>query len=535
VESSKQSIRPGAGTGEAPAETGWLNDRLRTVLAIAPEAGAIEYHGVWDSWGDLSAGASRTAAVLEAASGEAEVMALVSRNKPSHIAVILGGLLSDRCVAMVNGHQPPERLAEDLRRMAPAVIVIHQDDLGPRIAEAIAAVGATTIITGDRAAELTSRDASGPATARERKPGVAIQMLTSGTTGPAKRVDLRRASLEASIWNLFPGNWIKDAEGRFALRSTVGMLDGPISHMGGIWYALLALVEGRPLVLLDKFSVEPWVDAVRRHRPKRVRLVPAAIRMIMEAAPPVEALESIQAVTCGTAPLPPALQEQFEETYNLTVLPSYGATEFSGAICAWTMESRRQFGRSKSGSCGRAIAGTELRVADVDSGKPLGLNRIGVLQLRSNQLGQSEWLSTTDLAEIDEDGFVYIRGRTDHAINRGGFKILPNDIADVLRREDAVADVAVVGLPDERLGEAPAAAVLCAQGKTVDVARLYALCRSALLPYQQPVLIAVMDDFPRTASLKPDLPRVRDYLVAFRSGSDLAEGKTIGGPPPGWR
>jgi acyl-CoA synthetase (AMP-forming)/AMP-acid ligase II len=144
-------------------------------------------------------------------------------------------------------------------------------------------------------------------------------------------------------------------------------------------------------------------------------------------------------------------------------------------------------------------------------------NAEGLIEVSSNQLRNGEWVRTTDLGVIDDDGFIWIRGRADGAINRGGFKILPEEIEIVLRQHPDVLDAAVVGLPDPRLGQVPAAAVEPKPGHPKPTAGdLDAFARARLVTYKVPAKILVLDALPRTPSMKPILPALRELLAASK-------------------
>ena len=220
------------------------------------------------------------------------------------------------------------------------------------------------------------------------------------------------------------------------------------------------------------------------------------------------------AIRCGSAPLPPALQEEFEEKYGVPLLDSYGATEFAGAVAGWTIGDHKQFAKHKRGSVGRAQPGTQIRVVDVETGTVLASNTVGVLEVISNQIGSKEWTRTTDLAEIDDDGFLYIRGRADDAIIRGGFKILPQDVVAVLRSHGSIKQACVVGIPDQRLGEIPVAAVELAVGAEVpSEADIIAFAKSKLTSYQVPTAIKIVAEMPRTPSMKISKHAVKNLFL----------------------
>jgi acyl-CoA synthetase (AMP-forming)/AMP-acid ligase II len=161
---------------------------------------------------------------------------------------------------------------------------------------------------------------------------------------------------------------------------------------------------------------------------------------------------------------------------------------------------------------GRASLGAQLRVVSED-GAVLGSDEPGLLQVKPGQLGpEADWLRTTDVARIDADGFLWILGRADQAIIRGGFKVLPDDVRTALESHPAVLGAAVTGRADARLGEVPVAMVELRE--PAGAAALADYLRARLAPYEIPVEIAIVDAIPRTPSGKPDLTAVRDYLAA---------------------
>jgi acyl-coenzyme A synthetase/AMP-(fatty) acid ligase len=261
--------------------------------------------------------------------------------------------------------------------------------------------------------------------------------------------------------------------------------------------------------VLERFTVDDWVDLVRRHRPRVASLVPTALRMVLAAEVDPADLASIQVVTCGTAPLEPEIAEAFEAKYGIPVLILYGATEFAGGVTGWTLPDHDRFATTKRGSVGRAHPGIELRVVEPDSGEVLTTDSIGLLEVRGAQLGIDHgWVRTTDLATIDDDGFVWIKGRIDDAIVRGGFKIVPTELQRVFDSHPAIRESVVVGLPDPRLGAVPVAAVELNEGAGATVDELMDFARQNLIGYQVPAQIRIVEALPRTLSLKVSRPQV---------------------------
>jgi acyl-CoA synthetase (AMP-forming)/AMP-acid ligase II len=331
-------------------------------------------------------------------------------------------------------------------------------------------------------------------------------MLTSGTTGPPKRIDLTYDMLARSVLGSDPSPAPPTEP-----RRGVAIVNAPLVHIGGVFRVLQCVTEARPFVLLPRFDLHRWADAVRRYRPKAVSLVPAALRMVLHSELTRDHLAGVRAVTCGTAPLSADDADAFTEKFGIPVLTSYAATEFGGGVAGWTLPDHQRYWKAKRGSVGRASLGARLRVVDSD-GTPLGPDEPGLLEVKPGQLGSSAaWIRTTDMARIDTDGFLWILGRADQAIIRGGFKVMPDDVRTALEGHPAVRGAAVVGRQDDRLGETPVAMVELRGAATAD--DLVDFLRTRLARYESPTEIAVVDTIPRTPSGKADLGAVRKHFA----------------------
>jgi acyl-coenzyme A synthetase/AMP-(fatty) acid ligase len=243
-----------------------------------------------------------------------------------------------------------------------------------------------------------------------------------------------------------------------------------------------------------------------------VSLVPAALRMVLHSDLTREDLASVRAVTSGTAPLSPEDADAFTAKFGIPVLTSYAATEFGGGVAGWTLTEYQKYWHVKHGSVGKPSLGAQLRVVD-DDGTPLGPGEDGLLEVKPGQLGPSAaWMRTTDMARIDADGFLWILGRADQTIIRGGFKVMPDDVRAALERHPAVRGAAVVGRPDDRLGETPVAMVELRDAVSTDSAALVEFLRARLARYEIPADIAIVDQIPRTPSGKADLGAVREFF-----------------------
>ena len=420
-----------------------LTRRIADVLDMQPGAHAIEFGGQWISWAQVAASAQRIAAIT----GGAEVGMLL-RNRPGHVAAFLGVLLGGGTVVVINPSRGDERIKADIEALRLPVIVGERDDLTALVAASTPTVVISGLLEDAEVSAPFADDAASPS-------GVAVRMLTSGTTGPPKRIDLGYDMLARSVMGPDPDHAAPPRE----LRRGVAIVNSPLVHIGGVFRVLQCIAEARPFVLLERFELDAWAEAVRKHRPRAASLVPAALRTVLHSDIPRADLESLKAITCGTAPLSAEDADAFMEKYGVPVLTSYAATEFGGGVAGWTLPDHQRYWKTKRGSVGRANPGATLRVVAED-GTPLGPDEVGLLEVKPGQLGPTApWMRTTDMARIDADGFLWIVGRADQAIIRGGFKVMPDDVRAALESHPAVAGAAVIARPDERLGETPVAMV----------------------------------------------------------------------------
>ena len=475
-----------------------LSRRITDVLALEPSARAIQFDGQWSSWGQVGTLAHRIRDQVGTASA-----GMMLRNTPTHVAALLGVLAGGGTVVVINPSRGDDRTRADIAALGVPILIGATDDLAALAPQ----TSATTVALGglDDAPHVNA----GTAAAREDRSGVAVRMLTSGTTGPPKRVDLTYEMLARSVMGRDPAA----APAPTGLRRGVAIVNSPLVHIGGVFRILLCVAEARPFVLLPKFDLARWADAVREHRPGAVSLVPAALRMVLHSELTREDLAGVRVVTSGTAPLSADDADAFTEKFGIPVLTSYAATEFGGGVASWTLADHQQYWRDKRGSVGRANHGARLRVVD-DDRNPVPAGQPGLLEVIPTQLAETgEWMQTTDLARIDEDGFLWILGRADQAIIRGGFKVMPDDVKSALESHPAVAGAAVVGLPDPRLGETPAALVELRPGQSATPQELTDHLQTRLARYEIPTALVLTDAIPRTPSGKPDLTAVRSHFA----------------------
>ncbi|MGB9304725.1 MAG: AMP-binding protein [Mycobacterium sp.] len=494
-----------------------IGDALGRLWHADDEANMLQHDGQWISWGRVRRLAEQLDEQLSVAGCTAGGrVAVVLGNRMESVAALIAILRGDRTLVTISPLQPVERLSADLVATGAAFV------LAPA---ALWAEGALTSAVTELAAAAWSLEEGALiqrcALATEPPPGdstVAVEMLTSGTTGAPKRIPLRRIQLEASLSAALQHNNRPDGTERVPLTGKVGLVVLPIVHIGGLWGLLQSLVTARPFVLLERFTLPAWRAAVAEHRPVLVSLPPPALRAVLDSDITRDELSSVRAVNAGTSPVEPALVDAFYEKFGIAVLVVYGATEFSGAVAGWTLRDFRAHWADKKGSVGRAFPGVRLQAINGD-GNVCSAGETGRLQVASVQAGGAadRWVTTSDLAHLDEDGYVYIDGRADDVIVRGGFKVAPDSVVRALRSHAAVYDAAVAGLADVRLGQIPIAAVELRPGASVTPEALRTHCRSSLTPYEVPAEVYIVNELPRGAALKVDRRRLTSLLEELRA------------------
>ncbi|MCX4815198.1 acyl--CoA ligase [Streptomyces sp. NBC_01239] len=486
-----------------------LSNWLRRVMDIDPTATALtfaESEFPWSYFADVT----RDLDALLRHCPTARRVGLVLRNRPAHTAALLATLATGRQIVTLSPHVGDQGLGDDIRSLRPDVVIADEEDWArDSVRDAAEHIRAVPLLASQEAGLRPRQAAWAASPAGLPVDDVAVLMMTSGTTGRPKRVSLTFAQLTAAF--NAAGTVLDDSTDPRLRRGRV-ILWSSLAHISGLYFAVAHAVDGRSVALLERFNVEEWARLVRLHRPRQLRLPPTAIRMVLNAELPVDTFSSVRAIGSGTAPLPPELAEEFETRYGVPILTTYGATEFAGAIAGWSVADHREWSAAKRGSVGRAHRGIELRVVDRATQRVQAPGAIGLLEVRGPQLPASDgqWLRTNDLASLDEDGFLFIHGRADDAINRGGFKIPPSVIEEALHQHGAVSDASAFGIPDERLGEVPVVAVtLCAQASERELLDHLA---DRLTRYQMPVALRILDQLPRTPSLKVDRPRLQELF-----------------------
>jgi long-chain acyl-CoA synthetase len=485
----------------AEADAGSLDAVARQALLRGADYPAIEWQGCWIGWEAMRRTAEQVSDLLEKVGvpGGAPV-AMIPRNRPGAVAALVGLIAGGHTIRMIHVYQSAEGIARDIARLKPAALVTTDEDLSGEIVEELQDKGIAGLALYGMDADFIPGCEHFSAD-YEPAPSPCIEVLTSGTTGKPRQFTL---SFELIARDMVGMNATTHDTGADLRNEPAVFLFYPFGNFSGLYSNLASILRGIPAVLVDRFSLEAWHDYVVRYKPVWGGLPPSAIPMILDANIPPENLESIRIFTTGAAPVDPAAHREFERRYGKRLFSVYGATEFGGPVTMMTPEMAEKWGDAKFGSVGVPWHGAKIRVVDPGTGEELPPGEEGLLEVVAPRMGP-DWIRTSDLGVIDEDGFVFLRGRADDAILRGGFKIHPGDIESALCLHEAVLEAEVTGVPDRRLGQVPGAAVRLRPGANrPEPGELEVHLRKHVKAPEIPVHWRFVEELPRTAMLKVD-------------------------------
>ncbi|NUP30011.1 MAG: long-chain fatty acid--CoA ligase [Nocardia sp.] len=376
---------------------------------------------------------------------------------------------------------------------------------------------APVVSTSDEFLELARSAEPAPA-AVAPDDATAIVLFTSGTTSAPKGVLLRHQHLLSYLLNT--------VEFGSAAADDATLVSTPPYHVAGMGAVLSNVYAGRRMVHLPDFTPQAWLEVVRGEGITSAMVVPTMLARVVEHLDGAPGnTPHLRSLAYGGARMPqPVLERALAAFPETGFVNAYGLTETSSTIAVLGPEDHRAALadprlRGRLSSVGRVVPGMEAQIRAED-GAPLADGEIGLLWVRGAQvsgeymgkgsaLDADGWFPTRDRARID-DGYLYIGGRADDTIIRGGENIAPAEIEDVLVHHADVREVAVIGIPDDEWGERICAVIVAAGGEHADPSTIRAWCRERLRGSRTPDEVVFVDELPRTATGK----LVRRDLVA---------------------
>jgi fatty-acyl-CoA synthase len=401
----------------------------------------------------------------------------------------------------VNYRLADAQLRSILERAAPGLAVV-EPSVPPRLGGDIAGL---SMIPRSEFLTADGPPVSGPGEDDAEDP--AVLLFTSGTTGEPKAAVLRHRHLTSYV--------LETVEFMGADPEDAALVSVPPYHIAGIAAVLSSVWSGRRLVYLPQFSAETWVDLAASQSVSHAMVVPTMLGRILEVlVERDEKLPALRHLSYGGGRMPmPLVERALEQLPHVGLVNAYGLTETSSTIAVLGPEDHREaIGseepevRVRLGSVGRPLPNLEVEIRD-HLGEPVTAGTHGEIWVRGDQvsgeylgragsLSADGWLATNDGGWLDAGGYLFVEGRLDDVIVRGGENLSPGEIEEVLLQHPGVADAAVIGVPDDQWGEAVAAVIVLSDGGTADAADLRAWVAERLRSTRAPERIEFRAELP---------------------------------------
>jgi long-chain acyl-CoA synthetase len=501
-----------------------LADLIRTQAETIGDRVAFTFEGRDMTYRDLDAASNRVAnALLAEGVGRGDRVAFLDKNTLELFELTFGAAKIGAVICPVNWRLAPGEIAHVVNDAQARVLVVGRDFF-PALESCEAALTSDPVILTVGAHPVHRefagwRDAQPETDPREPTDvdDVAVQFYTSGTTGLPKGAMLTSRNLAALVPASSDALGLDDA--------TVSLVAMPLFHVAGAGWALFGLMNGAHNVMLREVDLPAILEAIPEHGITHSVFVPAVLQFLL-ATPGADDTDfsTLRTIVYGASPISEEVLVASMARFGCGFVQAYGLTETSGGVVLLHPDDHDPGGPLAHllRAAGRPLPGVELRIVGAD-GSVLAPGEIGEVWIRSpstmtgywNQpestaevLTADGWFRSGDAGHLDADGYLYIEDRVKDMIISGGENVYPAEVESVLMAHPAVADAAVIGIPDERWGETVKAIVVPAPGSPDDDGRaalgreILAFCRERLAGYKCPTSIDWAEVLPRNPSGK---------------------------------
>ena len=436
-------------------------------------------------------------------------VAYLGRTAPEVVELLFAVAKIGAVLVPLNWRLSPRELGPVLDDAGAPVLVAAPPHL--EVAAALAEPRGVRVVDVDRDYEhlLAGHDAVDPG-GRGQSGDVVVQMYTSGTTGVPKGVLTTHRNLAAAAET--SPYWQFDA-------ASVSLTPLPLFHIGGIGWAFLGLWNGATTILISEFDAAEVLDTFEHRRVTNAVLVPTMLQLLT-AAPGAASRDysALRSIAYGASPITTPVLKAALRTFRCSFFGVYGLTESTGGVVHLEPHDHDPDGPRAHllRSAGKPLPWVELRIVDPVTSRDVATREVGEVWVRApnvmagyfNRPDETDaaivdgWLRTGDGGYLDEDGYLFLTDRIKDMIVSGGENVYPIEVEEALAQHPNVADVAVIGVPDERWGETVMALVIPRGEAAPAVEELVAFARARLAGYKVPRVVSFVDELPRTASGK---------------------------------
>jgi long-chain acyl-CoA synthetase len=505
-------------------------DVIRRHAAERPGAVAVRHGGRELTYAELDERANRLAHALLASGvrGGARV-AYLDRSAPEIVELLfavskIGAVLVPLNWRLANG----EMAAVLADAQAPLLIAgPSYDEVAAGLVERLSPAPGVVVVGEEYERWLAAHEPVDPG-GRGDAEDVIVQMYTSGTTGVPKGVLTTHRNLASTARTSV--HWGFDA-------GSVSLTPLPMFHIGGIGWAYCGLWHGATTVLVSEFEPGTVLDILEHQRITNAVLVPTMLQLLAAVPGACERdYSALRSIAYGAAPITTPVLKTALRTFGCSLFGLYGLTESTGGVVALEPDDHDPGGAREHllRSAGRPYPWVELKIVDPAGGRRLGPGEVGEVWLRAPNvtpgyfnrpaetaaaLTPDGWLRTGDGGYVDEQGYLFLTDRIKDMIVSGGENVYPVEVEDALAQHPDVADVAVIGVPDERWGETVKALVVPRRGTRPAPEDIVGFARERLAGYKLPRSVELVDDLPRNPSGKVLKRELRERYAATKVNS----------------
>ena len=500
------------------------NDFLSIATAICPDRDFLVFEGQGRSFAETNERVNRLAhALRKIGIQEGDRIGMLQVNCPQYVETYFAAAKLGAIFVPLNFRAKTDELSYMIGNAEVTILFVGARylDMVDEMLSRFSTVKACICVDGKQDGKLFYEDLLESASPDEvtsdiGDDDITILMYTAGTTGRPKGVPLKHSGFVSYVLeNVEPANPEIDER---------NLLTVPLYHVAGMQAMLAGVYGGRTLVLMRQFEVKEWMKTIQDERASRAMLVPTMLKWVIDDNDfHTFDLSSLRVITYGAAPMPfEVIKKAIQELPWVRFINAFGQTETASTITTLGPEDHILEGTEEeidkklkrlTSSIGRPLTDVKVKIVD-EKGNPLPPNEVGEILAKGPRImtgywGDEEktaqvitpdgWLRTGDKGWLDEDGYIYLAGRGDDMIIRGGENISPEEIENALHSHTKIEEAAVIGIPDPEWGQEPRAVVVLKKAQEATAEEIMEHCRSMLAGFKRPRSVIFVDSLPRNA------------------------------------